>query len=316
MLGNCFFICGSHAGLVRQQNGDQKELFTASQTGNFESVCFQLERGVEVDCVNSYGSTALLLASLSGHTSIVDILIKRGATVNRKGPQGWTPLHGACYFGHKTVVRLLLDNNADIKLTTDDNRKAGSSFDASVSREDREEIQFFLKEKQAPTFVTQTEAAPPKPCRIDPAQLISKSELDLLALVLQEKENPKAGSLEKENLNAGPSATECVSQTQEEPVKTCNDAASSGPSTLQRAKSWFLPKSKSVDAGDLVGALKSLGSWQNLHRASTSSPGSVHSDARSEESRGSEIDFEVFKCGEEELKEESHLSKWIFILII
>eukprot|EP00638_Chattonella_subsalsa_P014860 CAMPEP_0117853044 /NCGR_PEP_ID=MMETSP0949-20121206/23443_1 /TAXON_ID=44440 /ORGANISM="Chattonella subsalsa, Strain CCMP2191" /LENGTH=98 /DNA_ID=CAMNT_0005701343 /DNA_START=45 /DNA_END=341 /DNA_ORIENTATION=+ len=71
----------------------------ACQNGQIEKVVDMLEGGeIDVDGVNKYGSSPLILASLKGNTEIVNILLEHFADINMLGPKNWTPLHCATFF--------------------------------------------------------------------------------------------------------------------------------------------------------------------------------------------------------------------------
>jgi len=63
--------------------------------------------------VHSNGLTPLHLPSQEGHDHIVGLLLDRGADVNSLNSDGRTPLYLASQRGHDHIVRLLLEHGAD-----------------------------------------------------------------------------------------------------------------------------------------------------------------------------------------------------------
>ena len=54
-----------------------------------------IERGVDVNAMDTDGNTALLLAVRGGHTGIVPLLLAKGANVNARSKNGDTALKSA-----------------------------------------------------------------------------------------------------------------------------------------------------------------------------------------------------------------------------
>jgi len=147
MLSSYFKICGCD--LTASGQGSHGVLLEAAHDGDLDTVCHELDLGVNVNCTNEHGSTPLLLASLRGHFRVVDILIKRGGSVQKPGPAHWTPLHAACYYGHVGVVCLLLANKANPKARNADGMLPGKEFDTAVPIPVRKAIQKLLDEQTA-----------------------------------------------------------------------------------------------------------------------------------------------------------------------
>ena len=77
-----------------------------------------LDRGADIEQMNSRGKTALCLAAEDNAWKHVRLLLARGAAVDRPMPSGVTPLMMACERGTgdrdvRAVVSLLLDRGAD-----------------------------------------------------------------------------------------------------------------------------------------------------------------------------------------------------------
>ena len=93
-------------------------LLRASENGINKAVQFLLEMGVNIDDVDSNGTTALCQASHSGHSKVVQILLKGGADPNIQKEDGWTALMYASWNGHFEVVQILLNGGADPNIRT------------------------------------------------------------------------------------------------------------------------------------------------------------------------------------------------------
>ena len=97
-------------------------LYRAAESGDLAEVqrILRDNPGIEVDAVNDYGNTPLVIAVSEGHKDIVEVLLAHGAAVN--GPVGArrTPLQGACdsYRARSDIVSLLLEHGADVEATT------------------------------------------------------------------------------------------------------------------------------------------------------------------------------------------------------
>jgi len=68
-------------------------------------------QGIQINQLNLYGESALMLASLNGEPDLVEQLLKHGALVNQPG---WTALHYASLKGHISIMRMLIENGAQI----------------------------------------------------------------------------------------------------------------------------------------------------------------------------------------------------------
>jgi len=75
-------------------------------SGYLDIVCFLIERGANVNRINSSAirSTPLHIAARAGHSDIVTVLIEAGADICAQESSGDTPLHWASRRGHKNVV--------------------------------------------------------------------------------------------------------------------------------------------------------------------------------------------------------------------
>ncbi|XP_048696434.1 ankyrin repeat domain-containing protein 29 isoform X3 [Caretta caretta] len=89
--------------------------FWAARKGNLALLQLLLNSGrVDVDCRDSLGTTALMVASHYGHIECVRELVLQGADINLQREDGGTALLAACQYGHTRVVETLLKHGANI----------------------------------------------------------------------------------------------------------------------------------------------------------------------------------------------------------
>ncbi|KAL8648633.1 MAG: hypothetical protein Q9210_004877 [Variospora velana] len=74
--------------------------------------------GVDVNCQDSYGATALQIAAKHGHESSVRLLLNNAASIHTENQNGQTALYWAARNGYSTIVRLLRISGANV-LTRD-----------------------------------------------------------------------------------------------------------------------------------------------------------------------------------------------------
>jgi uncharacterized protein len=88
--------------------GSNLLLTTAAGHGHIDVVKLLLEKGAEVNATGKKDKiTALMAASLNDHTEIVRLLLEKGANVNAKDIVGGTALGAAKEAGHTDIVKLL-----------------------------------------------------------------------------------------------------------------------------------------------------------------------------------------------------------------
>jgi ankyrin repeat protein len=85
----------------------------AVATGDVERVRALLESGADVNALDGYGQTALMLASHKGHVQVVRKLVAYGANLDHTAKFGLSALMLAVIADHPKVVRVLMEAGAD-----------------------------------------------------------------------------------------------------------------------------------------------------------------------------------------------------------
>ena len=95
-------------------DGGQTALMVAAQAGNIELTRLILSKNPDLEAVDSYRRTALLLtARESGNTEVAALLIDAGANMNARDRFGGTPLGLAAWRGFAGIVDLLMERGAE-----------------------------------------------------------------------------------------------------------------------------------------------------------------------------------------------------------
>ena len=88
----------------------------AIKRGDVRIVLDLLGRGTDVNALDRYGQTALMLAAHAGHCEVVEILIAHRANLDITAKFGLSALMLAIVAGHEEVARLLAKAGADLSL--------------------------------------------------------------------------------------------------------------------------------------------------------------------------------------------------------
>ncbi|KRZ22449.1 Ankyrin repeat domain-containing protein 29, partial [Trichinella pseudospiralis] len=100
---------------VRKETHDDNLLHNSSSSGDVDTLQQVLNSGrVRIDCCDSEGTTALMLASAQGHFCCVRILVEAGADVNIRRKSGTTALFFAAEEGHLEIACFLLQSGFDV----------------------------------------------------------------------------------------------------------------------------------------------------------------------------------------------------------
>lgn len=108
----------------------------AIKSDDVQSVLDLLERGEDVDALDSFGQTALMLAAHAGQREAVEILITYRANFNITAKFGLSALMLAIVAGHAEIARLLAKAGADISLrgTSAPGFAGKTAYDLAVER--------------------------------------------------------------------------------------------------------------------------------------------------------------------------------------
>ena len=102
------------SGLDGGGSGHGAALHEASARCDFDTASLLIEKGADVNALDSAGDVPLHDAALKGCIEIVRLLIENGADVNARNRNGETPLHKAVYADNAAVIRALIDAGADV----------------------------------------------------------------------------------------------------------------------------------------------------------------------------------------------------------
>ena len=112
------FLLTTIAAVVLVGTAFADPIHDAARDGDLAGVQAELDKGVDVNALTKYGSSAMHAAAQYGHKDVVELLITKGANVNAKSEGGATPLHNATWNGHMEIVELLISKGADVNAKT------------------------------------------------------------------------------------------------------------------------------------------------------------------------------------------------------
>ena len=110
--------------IMSSQRELDRALLVAADQGKLEEIRSLLDRGANINAVDTIKNTPLHRASRNGHHQCVELLLDRGANINAVDASNDTPLHSASIYGHHQCIELLIDRGADksIKEVREDGR--------------------------------------------------------------------------------------------------------------------------------------------------------------------------------------------------
>ncbi|XP_071178213.1 uncharacterized protein [Mytilus edulis] len=116
-------------------------LTAACKGGNEKIVQLLIDKGSDVNQVDSRGCSPLNAACHSGHEKIIQLLIDKGSDVNQVGTYGYTPLTAACSGSNEKIIQLLIDKGSDVNQV---DRRGCSPLTAACSGSNEKIIQLLI----------------------------------------------------------------------------------------------------------------------------------------------------------------------------
>lgn len=118
---------------------DRMDLFKAINSGDVQRVRDSIDRGADVNDVDSQGTSILSTACYYGYTEIVQMLIEAGADVNYINTDWTTPLLLATQEGEADIVEMLLKEGASLT--------AGTTADGLTALDLAEELLIYSRKE-------------------------------------------------------------------------------------------------------------------------------------------------------------------------
>jgi len=100
------------------QNELISEFLLAAQQGDVNALKACLENGVDINCTNRQGRTAITLASLNKQYEAVSFLISAGADIDKQDETCFNPFLLSCLNNDLTLLRIVLPANPDLNRLT------------------------------------------------------------------------------------------------------------------------------------------------------------------------------------------------------
>lgn len=114
-----------------------------SKPNMIETFHYLLNRGANVEAVDTDGNSSLHYASRGGHVFLVKLLYERGAGINVTNNKGYTSLHNAASGGHTAVMEFLLSKGA--RLEQRDKARHHTALHCAVSYDRPQTVEFLLQ---------------------------------------------------------------------------------------------------------------------------------------------------------------------------
>ena len=110
-------------GYIADADGDTP-LHRAAINGNITLINLLINKGVDVDALDTSLGSPLYYAADNGHIEATRLLLDNGAKVDPVDSEGYTPLMAAAFEGKTEVVKLLLEHGADTSMANNDGETA------------------------------------------------------------------------------------------------------------------------------------------------------------------------------------------------
>ena len=105
--------CSKQEDTHKEKRPPHVSLHVAALQGNLDAVQQHIDAGSDLNEIDAYGSSPLMIAATFGRTQIAEALIDAGADLRRTNNDGATPLHIAAFFCRTEIVMALLNKGAD-----------------------------------------------------------------------------------------------------------------------------------------------------------------------------------------------------------
>jgi ankyrin repeat protein len=109
--------------LPRYAQAQDLELMKAAVEGDVARIKTLLASGAQVNAIDEWGNSALLMAAREGQVESVRMLLKAGAEVDGFGG-AMSPLAASALRGHAILVRLLIRNGANVNVVGENEQTA------------------------------------------------------------------------------------------------------------------------------------------------------------------------------------------------
>ena len=108
---------------VSNTNETNEFFIRCIRTDNVPDAEYLMKNGVNIDIVDAYGYTALMISANYNHVTMAKLLIKYGANLNSVDKYGLTALMRCACYNHFEIAEFLLRNGAIIdNIRTNDGR--------------------------------------------------------------------------------------------------------------------------------------------------------------------------------------------------
>ena len=122
------------------------QIFKDVSYGNLSEVKRLIKAGANVNAVNNFGKTVLMVATDIGHYEIAEVLLAAGADVNTADNHGLTALMYAVLSGNIGGAKVLLNAGANPNQI---NNVGGTALDLAYRQDNPNELIALLKEAEA-----------------------------------------------------------------------------------------------------------------------------------------------------------------------
>eukprot|EP00833_Pecoramyces_ruminatium_P001730 jgi/Orpsp1_1/1175762/evm.model.c7180000055119.2 len=127
------------------KNKIYKNIFTPLTYATYthiDQVKFLVERGADINVIDGYGHTPLMIASGHGRIKTVQYLVNNGADIHKKNAKGYNALLLSSKYGHFLVLKYLVEKGAHLN---EKNNKGDNVLHLSVRHGNLSIIKYLIK---------------------------------------------------------------------------------------------------------------------------------------------------------------------------